>query len=117
MSKQISLPHDHGSRGPDTASRLPSDLAFAMASEMCALISDPNRLKIYWLLTHCEECVINIAAAVSMSSPAVSHHLRILKNSGFIISRKEGKEVYYRTSESQESLLLQSIIHSFFQCC
>ena len=33
----------------------------------------------------CEECVINISAMMDMSSPAVSHHLRQLKNAGLIV--------------------------------
>ena len=57
-----------------------------------SLLSDPSRLRIFWLLCHCEECVMNISALVDMSSPAVSHHLRNLKASGLIVSRREGKE-------------------------
>ena len=45
-------------------------------------------------ISGCEECVLNISAMLEMSSPAVSHHLRPLKNSGLIVSRREGKEVY-----------------------
>ncbi|MDD6598560.1 MAG: ArsR family transcriptional regulator [Anaerovibrio sp.] len=30
----------------------------------------------FWILCHCEECVLNIAALLNMSSPAVPHHLR-----------------------------------------
>ena len=36
---------------------------------------------------------INIAALVGMTSPAVSHHLKQLKSSGLLTSRREGKEV------------------------
>ena len=43
--------------------------------------SDPTRVRIFWLLSHREECVINIAAILNMSSPAVSHHLRSLTES------------------------------------
>ena len=63
-------------------------------------LGDPSRLRIFWLLCHCEECVLNIAAIVNMSSPAVSHHLRLLKSSGLIVSRREGKEMYYRTADT-----------------
>ena len=42
-----------------------------------------------------DECVSNIAAAMEMSDPAVSHHLRTLKNTGLIVSRREGKEILY----------------------
>ena len=42
----------------------------------------------FWLLCHCEECVINIVALVEMSSPAVSHHLKQLRSGGLITSRR-----------------------------
>ena len=70
----------------------------------------PSRLRIFWLLCHCEECVVNIAAIVSMSSPAVSHHLRILKSSGLIVSRREGKEMYYKTADTELAQMLHHMI-------
>ena len=45
-------------------------------------LSDSSRVRIFWLLCHCEECVIDLSAMVGMSSPAVSHHLRQLRESG-----------------------------------
>lgn len=64
-------------------------------------LGDPSRLRIFWLLCHCEECVINIAAATGMTSPAVSHHLRLLKSAGLIISHRNGKEMYYRAADTE----------------
>ena len=63
-----------------------------------------------WLLCHCEMCVNNIGVKVGMSSPAVSHHLRILKQAGLIVSRREGKEVYYTASKSEQAQLLHRMI-------
>ena len=68
---------------------------------LCRLLSDAGRVRIFWLLCHCEECVVNLAAMVGMSSPAASHHLRQLKDSGLIISRRIGKEVYYRAADTR----------------
>lgn len=48
----------------------------------------------------CEEGVSNIAAAVEMSAPAVSHHLKVLRNAGLIVSRRDGKEIYYRIADT-----------------
>lgn len=73
-------------------------------------LGDPSRLRIFWLLCHCEECVINIAAAVNMSSPAVSHHLKLLKNAGLIISNRHGKEMYYRAADTDMVLKLHHTI-------
>ena len=78
------------------------------------LISDSTRLEILWLLCHTEECVMNIAAAVEMSSPAVSHHLRILKDAGLITSRKVGKEAYYTLAATEEADLVHKIVDAVF---
>ncbi len=69
-------------------------------AELMRQLGDPSRLRIFWILCHVEECVINIAAMTEMSSPAVSHHLRILRSSGLITSRREGKEMYYRAADT-----------------
>ena len=47
---------------------------------------------------------------LEMSSPAVSHHLRSLTESGLLISRRDGKEVYYRAADTEESRLLHEIV-------
>lgn len=73
-------------------------------------LGDPSRLRIFWLLCHCEECVINIAAATEMTSPAVSHHLRLLKSAGLIISSRKGKEMYYRAADTEIVLKLHHTI-------
>ena len=73
-------------------------------------LSDSSRLRIFWLLCHYEACVVNISALVDMTSPAVSHHLRQLRSSGLIVSRREGKEVYYRAADTEQSRLLHRVI-------
>mgnify|MGYP002612099467 FL=1 len=54
--------------------------------------------------------ISDIAAMVDMSSPAVAHHLRVLKDSGLLSSRREGREVYYRASDAAQSRLLHEMI-------
>lgn len=49
-----------------------------------------------------------------MSNPAASHHLRILKNSGLITSRRSGKEVYYTLADTPEARLLHKAVDSLF---
>lgn len=105
------LPHDHGHSGEATImEHLPSEDEIAGVSEAMKQLGDPSRLRIFWLLCHCEECVVNIAAIVNMSSPAVSHHLRLLKNSGLITSRRAGKEMYYKTADTELAQILHHMI-------
>ena len=94
------LPHNHGQNIEKVLNKMPSAEGFKDISFLFQQLGDPTRLRILWLLCHCEECVCNLAAAVDMSAPAVSHHLRILKKSGIISSRRDGKEVYYSLSDT-----------------
>lgn len=109
---EIKLPHHHG-EGEDNAllqEQLDRVDYFQIVAEVFKQLGDTTRIRIFWLLCHCEECVLNISAMMKMSSPAVSHHLRPLKNSGLIVSRREGKEVYYRAADTERSRLLHQMI-------
>ena len=94
---------------------MPGEEGFQTVAEIFRQLSDRSRLRIFWLLCHCEECVINLAALVSMSSPAVSHHLRQLKAADLIVSRREGKEVYYRAADSERAQLLHHMIEDLMK--
>lgn len=95
------LPHRHGNNEKDILRYLPSPKTIDDVSIVLKQLSDPTRLKIFWILCHMEECVINIAAIMNMSSPAVSHHLRLLKTCGLINSRRDGKEMYYKAADTE----------------
>lgn len=114
MTKTIRLPHDHNTHTQSLLEQKPQQSAFEKAADTFQLISDTTRVKILWLLCHSEECVINIAAAIDMSSPAVSHHLRVLKQAGLLTSRREGKEAYYTLADTEEAQLVHKIVDSVF---
>ena len=109
------LPHDHGGDVEHVVEHMPKTESFQIVSDIFKLMDDNSRIRIFWLLYHCEECVINISALVDMSSPAVSHHLRQLKNGGLITSRREGKEVYYRAADTPQSRLLHHVIEELVE--
>lgn len=106
------LPHSHGeSMNTEHILHVISQTDnFQTVAESFKILGDPTRIRIFWMLCHCEECVINISAMMDMSSPAVSHHLRQLKNAGLIVSRREGKEVYYKAADTEQSRLLHIMI-------
>ena len=107
------LPHDHGEEQNHTAAMrelLRDEGHFQRIADIFRQLGDPSRIRIFWLLCHCEECVVNIADMVDMSSPAVSHHLRVLKGSGLLDSRRDGREVYYRAADAPQSRLLHEMI-------
>lgn len=109
------LPHDHGQQIERQLESMPKEEDFQIVSDLFKLLCDRSRVRIFWLLCHCEECVINLSSIVGMSSPAVSHHLRQLKNSGLIVSRREGKEVYYRAADTEQAQLLHHMIEKMVE--
>ena len=110
-----SLPHDHGQIIEKEPERIPEESEFNTVSDVFKQLCDGSRIRIFWILCHSEECVINLAALVGMSSPAVSHHLRQLKSSGLIVSRREGKEVYYKAADTQQVDLLHHMIEDMVE--
>ena len=109
------LPHDHGRDTLYILERMPDPVYFIEAAEAFQQLCDGSRLRILWLLCHCEECVSNIAAAVDMSAAAVSHHLKSLRLNGLIQSRRAGKEVYYTLADNEKARLLHRVIDDYFQ--
>ncbi|MBP3338984.1 MAG: winged helix-turn-helix transcriptional regulator [Lachnospiraceae bacterium] len=109
---QIHLPHNHNTDTNNMLEQLPDSSDFQIIPELFKQLSDINRIKIFWLLCHCEECVINISAMMEMSSPAVSHHLKNLKSAGLIVSRREGKEVYYKAADTKQVEIMHNMIES-----
>ncbi len=104
------LPHDHGTMPAFVERQMPNEDTFGTVAEVLKLMSDTSRVRIFWLLCHGEECVINISALLSLSSPAVSHHLKLLKTAGIVVSRRDGKEVYYSAAKTPRTAVLHGMI-------
>ena len=109
---ELILPHHHESDGKieQLNQCLRRTEHFQAVADVFRQLADSSRIRIFWLLCHCEECVLDISALMEMSSPAVSHHLRQLKDSGLIVSRRRGREVCYRASDSEQAQLLHVMI-------
>lgn len=60
---------------------------------------DPTRIRILFILFETEVCVCDLAKALNMTQSAVSHQLRILKQSRLIKNRREGKSVFYSLAD------------------
>lgn len=115
--KHTPLPHMHDTQAATDSIKeeLEHMEKFQSVADIFKQLGDPTRVRLFWLLCHCEECVINISAMMDMSSPAVSHHLRLLRSSGLIVSRREGKEVYYHAADTEQSRLLHIMIEQVIE--
>lgn len=112
--QNLVIPHDHGGELQKIIGLMPKEPIFSEAAEVFQQLSDSTRLRILWILCHSEECVTNIAAAIGMSDPAVSHHLRILKKAGLAVSKRIGKEVHYTLAPNEHAQFVHSLIDELF---
>lgn len=106
--KKLQLPHNHGTPWESAYfhKALSDNDKFTSSAEVFKTLSDETRIRMFWILCHKEECVINLSYLLDISSPAVSHHLRLLKDAKLVVSRRDGKEVYYKASDSELCRLL-----------
>ena len=115
MTGQTGLPHDHGQSIEHELDHMPQVGQFQTVADIFKQLGDGSRIRIFWLLCHCEECVINLSAIVGMSSPAVSHHLRQLASAKLIVSRREGKEVYYTAAQTEQAQLFHHMVERLIE--
>ena len=59
---------------------------------------DENRIKILKLLVTGEECACKLNEEINVTQPTMSHHMKILCDSGIVTGRREGKWTYYSIS-------------------
>ena len=109
------LPHDHGQPIEQKLENLPDAAGFQMVADLFKQLADPTRLRIFWLLCHCEACGVEIAAAVEMSSAAVAHHLKTLRLGRLVQSRRVGKEVYYSLADTEMARHVHRVVDDFFR--
>ena len=81
-------------------------------AELFKGFADSTRVHILALLSRQELCVTDIAETVDVSQSAISHQLRILKQSRLVKFRREGKTIFYSLlDEHVHSILSQGMEH------
>lgn len=76
-----------------------SDELMASLAGLFKMFSDPTRVKILNILLDGEKCVGEVADLMNMSTAAVSHHLRMLRQGNLVIDNRQGKEVFYSLAD------------------
>lgn len=85
---------------------LPRD-DLARAAAMFKLLGDPTRAKLLFALLEAGElCVCDLAAATGTQEATVSQSLRMLRASGVVTGRREGRLVFYRLADAHVRMLL-----------
>lgn len=82
-------------------------------------ISDPSRLKIIDILSCGERCACDILQHFDFTQPTLSHHMKVLMDSGIVDSKKDGQWSYYFLNSSKCNkliLFLMNLITETDEC-
>ena len=102
----------HGDVVKCVQDRLPPDEQLYDLAELFKIFGDSTRVKILYALLESELCVCDIAKLMEVTQSAVSHQLRVLKNSKLVKFRREGKTVYYSLADGHViHILAQGMEH------
>ena len=81
-------------------------------AELFKVFADSTRIRILYALFEEERSVNEIANLLNMNQSAISHQLKILKNSKLIKNRRNGKTIYYSLNDNHVyNIINQGIEH------
>ena len=81
------------------AEDMPAETELYDLAELFKIFGDSTRIRILFVLFEAEVCVYDIAEALNMTQSAISHQLRILKQSRLIKGRRDGKHIFYSLAD------------------
>ncbi len=88
---------------------MPSEEDVGRVASVFKAISEPSRLKILFALRQGEMCVFHIVEAVGGTQSAVSHQLRILRDSRMIKARRDGQNIVYSLADEHVLAVLELV--------
>ena len=89
----------HTDRLDSVNSGMPEEEELYDLAELFKVFGDSTRIRILFVLFEAEVCVCDLAETLHMTQSAISHQLRILKQSKLVKSRREGKSVFYSLAD------------------
>lgn len=91
---------------------MPDEETLYDLAELFKVFGDSTRIRILYVLFEAEVCVCDIAEVLNMSQSAISHQLRVLKQSRLVRSRREGKTIYYSLADDHvRTIINQGMEH------
>ena len=79
--------------------KMPEETELYDLAELFKVFGDSTRIRISFVLFETEVCVCDLAKALNMTQSAISHQLRILKQSKLVKNRREGKSIFYSLAD------------------
>ncbi len=90
---------------------IPDEDAAVDAAEIFQQLSDSTRIRLLSMLALEDMCVCEMADILGMSQPAVSHHLRSLRQCGVVRYKKAGKRAVYSISDTRTGHMVRHLLH------
>jgi ArsR family transcriptional regulator len=104
--------HAHPDIIQSVKNQMPDEELLYDLAELFKIFGDSTRIKILYVLLESEMCVCDIAQLLNMTQSAISHQLRILKQSRLVKFRREGKTIFYSLQDDHVcSILSQGLDH------
>ena len=89
-----------------------NDETLYQLADLFKVFGDPTRIRILAILSKQELCVQDSADSLSMTQSAISHQLRILKQSALVKFRRDGKTIYYSLADDHvATIMAQGLEH------
>ena len=96
----------------DVREHMPDEDNLIDLADLFKVFGDSTRVKILCALFRAEMCVCDIAELLGMTKSAISHQLRVLKQSKLVSYRKDGKVVYYSLADDHvKTIFDQGLLH------
>jgi DNA-binding transcriptional ArsR family regulator len=88
--------------------KMPSEAVLEDLADFFKLFSDKTRVGILWALSLSEMCVCDLAMLLKMKQPAISQHLKSLRQMRIVRTRREGKVVFYALDDDHIRAVLNT---------
>lgn len=94
------------------AEKMPKEETLYDLAELFKVFGDSTRIRILFVLFEAEVCVCDLAEALNMTQPAISHQLKILKQAKLVKCRREGKSMFYSLADGHvRTMIAQGLEH------
>ena len=85
----------------------------ANACRLMKVLTNPDRLMILCQLTQGERCVSELEMTLGIMQPTLSQQLTVLRNEQLVVTRRDGKNIFYQFA-SPQALAVMEVLYSQF---
>lgn len=87
---------------------MPADETLYDLAELYKVFGDSTRIKILYVLLEAEMCVCDISTLLGISQSAISHQLKILRQSDLVKPRRDGKTIFYSLADDHVKTIISN---------